>query len=160
MNIRIANKPDISNISDIIKKSYATVALRYDLTFDNCPKHPSNCTEQWVEKDFAREVTYYVGEMNNTLIGCVALEKANDEMCYLERLAVLPELRNQGIGLSLWNYALTEARLYCFKTIGIGIIAQQDDLKSWYNKIGFRSTGIKSFSHLPFDVAFMEYSIE
>ena len=159
MNIRKAYKSDISAISEVIRKSFATVAQRFGLTLENCPKHPSNCAIDWVESDIDRGVTYFVIESGNEIIGCIALDKATDATCYLERLAVVPERRNQGVGLSLVNFFLNEAKALGFKKIGIGIIAKQQELKKWYQKIGFIETGRKSFNRLPFEVAFMEYGI-
>ena len=41
----------------------------------------------------------------------------------------------------------------------IGIISEQADLKSWYQKIGFVEIETKLFPHLPFLVAFMTYRL-
>lgn len=147
-------------IAAVIRKSYATVAQIYSLTLENCPKHPSNCSVEWVESDMERGVKYFVIESSDEIIGCIAFEKATRETCYLERLAVIPEKRNQGAGLKLVHYFLREAESLEFEKIGIGIIAKQQDLKEWYQKIGFVETGRKSFHHLPFEVAFMEYRIQ
>ncbi|MGD9157425.1 MAG: GNAT family N-acetyltransferase [Desulfobacteraceae bacterium] len=157
MKIRKAENADKNDLAKIIKQSFATVAQRYNLTPDNCPRHPSNYTEEWVEKDIEQGVVYFVIEENGNKIGCIALEKANEETCYLERLAVLPEKRNKGIGQKLVTYFISEAIGQGFKNIGIGIIEKQIELKNWYKKIGFYETGKKSFDHLPFEVCFMQY---
>jgi len=160
MNIREAKKNDIPEITKVIRKSYHTVAKRYDLTRENCPKHPSNCETNWVLGDFERGVQYYVAESDNGIIGCMALEKASEQTCYLERLAVIPAERNKGVGTLLVKNFIKKAGDIGASTIGIGIISKQEDLKVWYQKIGFVETGHKAFTHLPFDVAFMEYQIE
>lgn len=41
--IREADIADITLLSSIIRNSYQTVAVRFGLTPENCPKHPSNC---------------------------------------------------------------------------------------------------------------------
>lgn len=160
MNIREAQKTDISQITKVIQQSYYTVAERYDLNQDNCPKHPSNCTTTWVEDDFARGVKYFVVESEDRIIGCMALEKASGQTCYLERLAVIPAKRKQGVGTLLVKDFVEKVRDSGMNTIGIGIISKQEDLKNWYQKLGFVETGQKSFEHLPFDVAFMEYKVD
>lgn len=68
MNIREGNKSDILIISEVIQKSYSTVAQRYGLTLENCPKHPSNCSIEWVENDTERGVKYLVIESGNEII--------------------------------------------------------------------------------------------
>lgn len=159
MAIRKANHHDVKALAEIIRVSYKTVAQRFNLTSDNCPKHPSNCTTEWIERDITRGVIYYILESNQQPVGCMGLEVANEKTCYLERLAVVPEKRNQGVGLKLLQYFIEEAKLSGFEKIGIGIIAKQSDLKSWYQRKGFKETGRKSYPHLPFEVAFMEYHI-
>ena len=160
MKIRKAKNVDKNDLAKIIKQSFSTVAQRYNLTPENCPRHPSNYTEEWVKNDIDRGVVYFVIEENENKIGCIALEKANEETCYLERLAVLPEKRNKGIGQKLVTYFISEATGQGFKNIGIGIIEKQIELKNWYKKIGFYETGKKSFDHLPFEVCFMQYQLD
>ena len=160
MNIRDAGFNDIPQIVRVVRESYYTVAKRYGLNAENCPKHPSHCSTSWVEADFERGVKYYVVESGNEVIGCMALERASEEMCYLERLAVIPGKRENGVGTFLVNDFIKKARDLGASTIGIGIISKQEDLKLWYQKTGFVETGHKAFPHLPFDVAFMEYHID
>ena len=158
--IRKANSADITLLSSIIRKSFRDVAVKFGLTPENCPKHPSNCTDDWITKDFARGVIYYLLERNGMPAGCVAIEKATNDRCYLERLAVLPEERRKGFGNLLVNQILDTAKAWGLKLIRIGIIAEQTDLKMWYQKIGFKEGETKEFDHLPFCVCFMTYEIE
>ncbi|MEJ2099345.1 MAG: GNAT family N-acetyltransferase [Desulfobacterales bacterium] len=144
IRIRKANSADIALLSSIIRKSFRDVAVKFGLTPENCPKHPSNCTDD---------------ELNGLPVGCVAIEKATNDLCYLERLAVLPEKRCKGFGNQLAHQVLDTARAWGTKSISIGIIAEQTDLKMWYQKIGFKEGETKEFSHLPFCVCFMTYEI-
>jgi GNAT superfamily N-acetyltransferase len=159
MHIREAEYKEVSVLSGMISKSFRDVAQRFNLTPQNCPKHPSNCTDDWITSDIERGVTYYFLEYNRSLVGCVALEKANPEQFYLERLCVLPEYRRKGFGKALVEYIFNQAKSMGAKQIGIGIISKQAELKSWYQKIGFVEKEIKEFSHLPFEVSFMEYKL-
>jgi hypothetical protein len=59
----------------------------------------------------------------------------------------------------LVDYTFHEAKMLGCKTISIGIIAKQHELKNWYSTIGFKEGITKSFEHLPFDVMFMECSL-
>ncbi|MFC1515266.1 GNAT family N-acetyltransferase [Thermodesulfobacteriota bacterium] len=148
---------DVSLLSNLIRESFRDVAERFGLTPDNCPKHPSNCTDQWIEDDFGRDVTYYILTINGTPQGCVALEKANPEICYIERLGVLPETRRKGFGKALVDHCLLKARTLAVKEISIGIIADDTELKQWYKKMGFVEGETRGFAHLPFLVTFMSY---
>ena len=158
-HIREADPADISLLSGLIRLSYRDVADRFKLTASNCPKHPSNYMDEWVERDFGRGVIYYILEHRGRSTGCVAIEKANPDLCYLERLAVLPHARKQGLGSQLVEHVFHKARELGSKNISIGIIAEQTELKQWYQKIGFIEGATKAFSHLPFRVTFMSYEL-
>lgn len=155
IHIREANSADISLISRLVRQSYRGVADRFKLTPANCPKHPSNCTDEWIENDFGRGVSYFVLEQRGVPAGCVAIESVDADLCYLERLAVLPHERENGLGSQLVEHIFRTARELGSKKISIGIIAAQTELKQWYRKFGFIEGENKEFSHLPFRVTFL-----
>jgi N-acetylglutamate synthase-like GNAT family acetyltransferase len=74
-----------------------------------------------------RGVTYFIMENENSVAGCVALEMANSEVCYLERLAVLPNQRHLGFGKALVTHVLSKAKLLGVHRVNIGIIAKQTE---------------------------------
>jgi diamine N-acetyltransferase len=135
------------------------VAERFDLTQENAPRHPSNCTADWIQKDMERGVNYFVIENENVVAECVALELANSEVSYLERLAVLPGQRRRGFGKQLVTHVLSKAKNLGAHSVNIGIIAKQTELKNWYRGIGFVEQESKEFPHLPFSVTFMSYEL-
>lgn len=157
--MREADNHDTSLLAVLICDSYRDVAERFGLTPENCPKHPSNCTEGWIKKDFERGVVYYILERNSTPIGCVALEKAGSGLCYLERLSVLPAYRRNGFGKMLVEHIYDQAKTLKMSRISIGIISEQTELKSWYRKMGFIDGETKEFPHLPFLVTFMTHEL-
>ena len=153
--IRIANQQDIPFLARTIAQAYKNVAQRFGLTPQNCPKHPSNCTDEWVQSDLDRGVIYYALESDQDICGCSALEKAGPDVCYLERLSILPQYRRKGLGTMLVHHILQEAHALGVPTVGIGIIAHQHELKKWYIELGFVEGETKSFDHLPFEVTFL-----
>jgi len=153
--IREASRTDISILLDILRKSFADVAERFNLTVENCPKTLAFCTEQRIKDDFARGLKYYVLEEDAQPCGCIALERAGSGVCYLERLAVLPEYRGRGFGKALVNQIFDKAKEMRMRRIEIGIISEDSELKDWYRKFGFVGKNTKKFDHLPFIVAFM-----
>ena len=157
--IRTCEKEDIAVLVETIRRSFRDVAERFGLTQENTPRHPSNSREDWIQKDMERGVTYFVIEDGDLVSGCVALEVANPEVCYLERLAVLPDQRQQGFGRALVRHVLSKAKHLGAHRVDIGIIAEQTELKNWYQGIGFVEGQSKEFSHLPFRVTFMSYEV-
>ncbi len=158
-SIRSARTVHVPVITQIIRASNQDVAQRFHLTAQNAPKHPSNCSENWIEANMAKGVRYYLLTSENRPCGCVALERARPEVFYLERLAVLPTDRHQGYGQALVQYAIQEAVKAGCRRLEIGIIAEHVELRHWYEILGFITGRTKVFAHLPFDVTFMHLDL-
>jgi N-acetylglutamate synthase-like GNAT family acetyltransferase len=157
--IKEATLNDREVLAKLIRDSFKDVAHRFSLTKDNCPKHPSNCTSSWIESDISRGVQYFIFYVDENPIGCVALEKPGADVCYLERLSVLPEMRGKHLGIKLVQHALECAESKGVSKVSIGIIDEQTELKKWYLQLGFVETQTKNFPHLPFTVCLMEFEI-
>ena len=158
--IRKAGRGDAALLARLIRDSFHDVAVRFALTPANCPKHPSNCTSDWIEKDLSRGVRYFVFVHENVPVGCVGLEHPAAGLFYLERLAVLPEKRRKGFGRALVQKVVDCARADGGGRISIGLIAGQCELRCWYAGFGFADVTVKQFSHLPFDVLLMELVVD
>lgn len=96
---------------------------------------------------------------DGTLVGFVAIEKADDTVYYMEKLAVLPAYRHLGYGARLIRHVMDTVRESGGKKVSIGIVDENTVLKNWYARNGFTVTGIRQFAHLPFQVCFMERSV-
>jgi len=153
--IRNATDDDIALLTVLIRTAFRDVAMRFNLTPENCLTHPSNCTTEWIESALKKGIKYYILEKKNIPSGCVALERAQPDVFYLERLSVLPQFRRNGFGEALVNHALNEAKTLGAHRIEIGIISDQTELKEWYRKFGFSIKKETRFEHLPFMVTFM-----
>ncbi len=158
--IRKAEPRDEKTLADLIRVSFRNVAIRYSLTPLNCPKHPSNYTQEWIASDHHRGVVYFILYQNNMPVGCVGLERPGPDICFLERLAVLPPMRRNGCGRILVEHVLACAEAGGAASVGIGIIAKQIELKQWYERLGFAVTSTKRFQHLPFEVMLMEHRFD
>jgi diamine N-acetyltransferase len=153
--IRTCTSADIDILVEIIQRAFKDVAERFGLNPENSPRHPSNCRADWLQRDMNRGVTYYALESDNQIIGCAALEQVSDDLCYLERLAVIPSERRRGSGVALVSHVLSAAAALGVERVEIGIIAEHKELKQWYEKLGFEAMESKNFSHLLFQVTFM-----
>lgn len=157
--IHEAGKAEVPVLARLIRISFRDVAERFALTPENCPKHPSNCTDTWIEADLARGVRYFILSQGGEPVGCAGLERPRPSFCYLERLSVLPGWRRRGFGRALAEHVLALAGNGGAERAGIGIIADQTELARWYSGLGFVDTGTKRFGHLPFVVRFMECAL-
>jgi N-acetylglutamate synthase-like GNAT family acetyltransferase len=159
MIIRQANEADIDTLVNLLRSSFSDVAERFELTIENCPKNLAFCTKERVKSDLERGLRYYILEKDGQHHGCVAIEKASPDVCYLERIAVLPQYRRKGYGKKLVNHIFDQAKKNGAKKLEIGIISEDTKLKNWYMKFGFVQKGTKKFDHLPFVVAFLSTKI-
>lgn len=157
--IRRAAVYEAADLAQLIREAFRDVAQRFALTPENCPKHPSHCTRAWIEADFGRGVQYFILDEDGAPAGCVGLEKPDPARCYLERLCVLPAKRRRGSGLMLARHALACAAENGARQAGIGIIADHNELRDWYARLGFVAVRRQRFAHLPFEVLFMEMQL-
>jgi len=160
MAIRLASREEAPRLAGIIRAAFRDVAERFGLTAETAPTHPSLCTAAWVERALDKGVTYYLGEDGARAWGCIALERGTPDVCYLERLAVLPEFRRKGLGKALVDHVLKEARALGARRVEIGIVAAHRELKDWYLRLGFRAIKTVRFEHLPFAVMFMGRALQ
>jgi GNAT superfamily N-acetyltransferase len=159
MNIITASINDSEEIAKIVAMLNRDVAERFNLNRQNNPKHPSFYDKEWVLSDFERGEEYFLYRDNEKLVGCIAFEKPNSHVGYLNRLSVLPKNRKKGFGEKLVFHTLDYAKSRGVEEINIGIIAKHEVLKNWYLCLGFIENGLKEFPHLPFDVLFMKYNL-
>lgn len=159
MNIRKAYQADLARLSMLVRESNKDVAVKFGLNAENCPKHPSFYTDDWVQADLDRGETYFIAEDGSVPLGCVAYEIPNSGLAYLNRLSVLPEHRNKGLGTRLVAHIVEHVRALSVQSISIGVIGEHAELQRWYGKLGFEDGGTKRFAHLPFSVKYMSYSL-
>ncbi len=67
IHMRKAGLKDTSLLYSLIHDSHHDVAESFGLTLENCPRHPSNCTREWIEKDLLRGVVYYIVQFDGCL---------------------------------------------------------------------------------------------
>lgn len=159
MPIREAFRDEAATIARIIAESNRDVAARFGLTAENCAKHPSLCTPQWVEADLARGERYFVFVDAGTPVACVAYETADVQLAYLNRLSVLSAYRRRGIGAALVAHVIGLARAAAIPAVSIGVIGEHADLQRWYRALRFVDGETKRFPHLPFSVKYMRHAV-
>jgi ribosomal protein S18 acetylase RimI-like enzyme len=159
MPIISATREDAVPLARVVREANQDVAALFGLTIDNAPRHPSFCTAEWILADIDRGERYFIHRQSGIITGCVAFEQADATTAYLNRLAVLPQYRQSGIGSALVRHILTLAEEMGVAAVSIGIIAEHERLKRWYRGLGFVEAGTKTFAHLPFTVGYMHYTI-
>jgi diamine N-acetyltransferase len=158
--IREIHDDEIDELASVISNSFMTVAKDFHITQENCPTNPTFITSDKLIVSKNKGIKYYGLFRSGVQLGCVAIEKAKDDVFYMERLAVVPEHRHKGYGKELTDFAFKYAGCQGGKKVSIGIINENIELKDWYIKYGFTETSIRKYDHLPFTVCFMEKRID
>lgn len=153
--IRLATEADVPLVASAIRTAFRGVAERFHLTSENCPRHPSNCTPEWIRADIEKGIAYYVLECDGAPCGCVGTERRPSDTCYMKRLAVLPDRRNRGFGRALVLHVIEEARRQGLTRVELGTIAEHTELRRWYERLGFVVKETCRFEQLPFEVTYM-----
>ncbi len=154
---KVIDKDNLLKLVKIIQKAYSTVANDFGLTTENTPTNPAFINEKWFfERLNLKDQEYFGFLIQNKIIACIAINLISEEEYGIERLAVLPEFRHQGIGTQLINHVVNYILKLNGKEISIGIIFENKTLLKWYEKQGFTLEGTKKFDHLPFTVGFMK----
>lgn len=143
----------------VIRESFVTVAREFNITKHNVPSNPAFIEIESLQAMKKKGIDMYGAFTDGIIIGFVAIEKSNNDLYYMEKLAVLPDFRHNGYGLRLINFVVSTVREAGGRNISIGIINENNVLKNWYINNGFVVSGIKQFSHLPFDVCFLTLAV-
>ena len=80
-----------------------------------------------------------LAEYDSHLAGCAALHKLDAEACEMKRLYLRPEFRGQGLGRSLTERILSEARAIGNQRVRLDTVEPvMKDAVAMYRKIGFK----------------------
>lgn len=158
---QVKNENELNIAVEIISKAFNTVAGKFNLNKTNCPTHSSFFTLDKAGSLFNKGVNFYILKTDNKYVGCAALEKAKDDNVYfLEKLAVLPKYRNLGYGKLIVDFIFNKCKELNAEKLSIGIINEDVKLKNWYQNLGFNENNVKKFDHLAFTVCFMDKYLE
>jgi len=150
----------IMDIGAVIRLSFADVAVEFELTPENCKNHPSFLTDSALLEPHSRPGVRCFGAFaGSALVGFAAIWPKGPGAYELTRLCVVPEHRHAGLGAGLVQAALQAAKAQGASKIEIGIIAENERLKRWYEGLGFQEKAVRKFAHLPFAVCEMEREV-
>ena len=161
--IRRIEKEELPVCLDFIHLCFSTVAEKFGLTKENCPGHnafmPMEKLENFWNWGF---IMYGLFEPNQKgdkeLVGYFSISKdpEKEETWILHNLCVKPQMRKQGYGKQLLDFAKEEVRNLGGKILFLDFINDYTELKEWYLKNGFELKGTVKYEHLPFTVGFAE----
>ena len=80
----------------------------------------------------------YMACMGREAVGCVALAPMGKDVYELSKMAVTPNLRGQGVGRRLLEYAIEQAKALGAKSLFLGSNAKLEGAVHLYESVGFR----------------------
>lgn len=148
---------DLSEIVQVLQVSHGTVAKEFGFTQETNPTNNAFIEASTLKNQLNNGIELYALSVNNQLIGCIAIEKSKRviDTYYIEKVSVVPEERNQGVGVRLMDFAMEKIKEAGGKNASIALNDSNTKLKNWYSSQGFIETGTTDFEQLPFRVCFM-----
>ena len=146
--------------AEVIRASFATVAVDLGLTEQNCPKYVGFVTTAERLQTQCDWGWWIFGLFDSgQLVGYVSISKQDTGSYEMHNLAVLPKYRHKGYGKQLLDFCIKKIRELGGRKIDISIVEENTVLKDWYIGYGFIHTGTKKFEHLPFTSGYMELEV-
>lgn len=158
--IRAIEKSEIPACARVIRESFRTVAEEFGITEENAPRFTAFAvTEERLLYQLETERRPMFGFFENgNVIGYYSLAYGDGE-CELNNLCVLPAWRHQGTGEALLKHAFAQAKKFGCTKMNIGIVAENEVLRSWYESFGFVFAGSKKFDFFPFTCGYFSKNL-
>ena len=89
----------------------------------------------------APRAAYFIAEENNKILGGCGIKQldgADDSICELQRMFLLPEARGKGIGKMLMDKCLSIARSFDYTGCYLETLSNMTEAQGIYKKYGFR----------------------
>jgi ribosomal protein S18 acetylase RimI-like enzyme len=147
MKILRADVTDAEKILELQKWAYQSEAERYnDYTIGPLKQTLPDIMEQFKTHIFLKAV------FENKIVGTVRAYEEN-ETCYIGRLAVAPEMQNQGIGTALMNEI---ERFYSPRRYELFVGTKSDKNIHLYKKLGYHIYKKNNYGCGKIEIFFME----
>ncbi|GAT63709.1 GNAT family N-acetyltransferase [Paludibacter jiangxiensis] len=158
---RILPDADLSGAVAVLRSAHGTVAQQFGFTQETNPTNSAFIDAETLRGQLEKGIELYLMIEEGNAVGCIAIEESQTEVetFYIEKVSVVPDFRNRGLGMELMNFAASLIKERGGKHIGIALINEYEKLKAWYQRQGFREILVKEYPHLPFNVCFMSKEI-
>lgn len=147
--IRAARAADIPQVRELLRE-YAAAVDCGDC-FQNFEHELSSLPENYSPP----EGRLLVAVESAHAVGCVALRRLTEDGCEMKRLYVTPPFRGRGLGRSLAEAIIAEARAAGYAAMRLDTLASMQAAQALYAALGFREIDPYS-ENRPIGARFME----
>jgi ribosomal protein S18 acetylase RimI-like enzyme len=144
----IAELNDSKIIANILNKAFLAFAREFNFTKENAPNHLAFINSDGVEAWLNNGLKMYGYKMKDRIIGCAGYSYYNDKLYVIERLAVLPEYRNLGVGKKMMKFIENRIKNIGGRIAEIHVTDKNTVLREWYKKQGYVEIRIEEV-HIP-----------
>ena len=131
--IRARSTDDIKHARELFKEYAAW--LEIDLCFQNFDRELAELPGDYAPPEGRLLLAFD----NEQLAGCVALRKIGDGICEMKRLFLRPVFRGKGLGRSLTDAIIREARVIGYKRLRLDTLPpKMNDAIALYRSLGFK----------------------
>ena len=154
---RVLLQNDFGKLVQLLNNSFGTVARDFRLTKENCPTNSAFITSEELKSQLTENREFYTFNNGIVPVGFIAIERSLEDpgTFYIEKVAVQPDFRHEGIGKKLMSFAERRIEEIGGSRISLGLIDSNTLLKKWYIEQGYTIITMKTYDHLPFNVCFM-----
>ena len=92
---------------------------------------------------------FLLAQDQDRFIGCVGLRQLAEGICEMKRLYVRPELRSAGIGRSLAQAIIEEAKKLNYECMRLDTLPDMNVARALYQSLGFRPVAAYRFNPVP-----------
>jgi len=142
LRFRLANRADVPHIVALVHSAYRGDHSRLGWTTEADLLDGQRTDPEEVEALIdAADSQLLVAERAGELVGNVLISRQGDA-AYVGMLAVRPELQAQGIARALLHEVEGRVLAERLGRIEMTVIAQRPELIAWYERRGYRDTGL------------------
>src|SRR5205807_4164951 len=132
-----------------------SASLEIDLCFQNFEKELAELPGDYAAPSGRLLFAYH----NGALAGCIALRKIGEGICEMKRLFVRDQFRGKGLGRSLIDAIISEAKLIGYQRMRLDTLPpKMNDAVALYRSYGFKEISAYYDNPVP-DAIFMELDL-
>jgi Acetyltransferases len=157
--IRTIQNCNLPILVELLHESFYEIVKQYGITKENSEHNAAFITLEELQYDVDNGLELSGLYLDDLLIGSIGIKQKEKDKYYIERLCIHPSYRHQKYGSTLLEYGKNKVINRGGRTISIGIIDENIQLKKWYIQNGYSEIEIKRIKYLPFSVCIMEYRL-